>query len=147
MVKEFTSKYCKFNIFKYTELSIYSESSSYLGKCVYTVHRNFHNYSKDLMSLIVFGLLKNRTVVTLDKARTCPPGQISGFKPRVASFTELSVTNGLKLFYLDICQRERCLKFVSEVTEQKIFGEKFVQREEFFVFLPQEKGKKKSKDL
>ena len=87
-------------------------------------------------------------MVTLDKARTCPPGQIlqiSGFKPRIASFTELSVTNGLKLFYLDICQRERCLKFVSEVTEQKNFGEKFVQREEFFVFLPQEKGKKKIK--
>ena len=84
-------------------------------------------------------------MVTLDKARTCPPGQISGFKPRVASFTELSVTNGLKLFYLDICQRERCLKFVSEVTEQKNFGEKFVQREEFFCFLASRDKQKKFK--
>ena len=143
----FTSKYCKYNIYKYTELSIYSESSSYLGKRVYTVHRSFHNYSKDLISLIVFGLLKNRTVVTLDKARTCPPGQISGFKPRVASLTELSVTNGLKLFYLQICQRERCLKFVSEVTEQNFSVKNLYREKNFFVFLPQETNKKNSKDL
>ena len=84
-------------------------------------------------------------MVTLDKARTCPPGQILGFKPRAASFTELSVTNGLKLFYRQICQSKSCLKFV---TEKIIFGEKFVQREDFFVFLPQEKRKtKNSKDL